>query len=109
MNYDALKLEVLKTDVERLRLLAIQEEWYAIFEGELEGKDFEDYHDMTQEIAFKNSVDYWTHMMEQNLWNEIVKDWGEQYVIDVWLNDRQSTEQLKQRINNLRKQKVGVK
>ncbi len=95
---DSLKLEVLKTDVERLRLLAIQEEWYNIFEGEYEGKDFEDYHDVTQEVAFTMSIDYWNNMMKQNVWNEIVKDWGEHYVIDVWLKDRQSTEQLKERI-----------
>jgi hypothetical protein len=102
MNYDVLKFEVLKTDDERLRLLAIQEEWYVIFDGEYEGKAFEEYHKVSQEVAFNNAVDYWKNIPAENIWNEVVSNWGEDYVIDVWVNDRQSTETLQNRIDELK-------
>ena len=101
---NVLKLEVLKTNIERLRLLAIQEEWYAIFEGEFEGEDFKEENGVSQEEAFLSSIDYWSSMMEQNVWNEIVKDWGENYIIDIWLNDNTETSQLKSKIRNFEKE-----
>ena len=97
-------LDKLKQDTERLRWLAIQEEGYVVFGGELEGDDFKNYHKKTQEVAFLVFYDRFITMKSEFIWDEVVSIWGEDYIQDVWLKDTLPTESIKQNMERERKE-----
>lgn len=98
MSADTLKKEVLKVDVERLRCLAMNEEYDNCFECQ-EREDIIAIFHKTPEQCFSRSYDFWFLMVsDEMVYEKVIETWGENYFNLYFSTSPYSTAELKEKV-----------
>lgn len=100
MAVHELKKEVLKIDVERLRYLAMNEEYDNCFECQ-EREDIVAIFHKTPEQCFSRSYDFWFSMVsDEMVYERVIETWGEHIFEFDFCTSPYSTDELKEKIES---------
>jgi hypothetical protein len=90
-HFNELKWEVFKTYSERLRYLALYEEYLILFQGMLDRNYFIKMNNKTPEQSYLEIYEYWKSVPNNDVWTTLSTTWDEDYIKDTMFDDSRST------------------